>query len=266
MSLSRRSFLATGSSMLIPAIVPAAVIRRSPQESASGPVEASFPAQPQALVKEMVTVAHGNVARVKELVARHPSLAKAAWDWGFGDWEDALGAASHVGSREIAQILLDNGARPTLFSAAMLGQADVLKALIVASPGIEATLGPHSITLLSHAKAGGPAARDTVEYLSTLPKADARPATVPISAGELSKLAGTYAFGRAADEQITIALAKETISFQRAGGTARNLSHFGERAFFPVGAPHVRIRFREAATGWTLAVHDPDLVLTAKRV
>ena len=266
MSLSRRSFLNTGSLLVLPAILPAPVARRFSQGSASAPVETSFPTQPIALVKEMVTVAHGNVARVKELVTRQPSLAKAAWDWGFGDWEDALGAASHVGSREIAQILLDHGARPTMFSAAMLGQVDALKAFITASPGIEATLGPHSITLLSHARAGGPAAKDALEYLGTLPKSDARPATVPISVEEMSTLAGTYVFGGAADERIMIALVKEAITFQRIGGTARGLSHAGERAFFPMGAPHVRIRFRETAAAVALSVYDPDLVLTAERV
>jgi len=53
-----------------------------------------------------VVVAHFNLARVKELVGRHATLAKAAWDWGFGDWETALGAASHVGNRDIAELLL----------------------------------------------------------------------------------------------------------------------------------------------------------------
>ena len=88
----------------------------------------SFPTQPADLVKETVTVAHGNVKRLRELVDAHPSLAKAAIDWGFGDWEDALGAASHVGNREIAEYLIAKGARPTLYSATMLGQLDVVKA------------------------------------------------------------------------------------------------------------------------------------------
>ena len=65
----------------------------------------------------MVTVAHGQVARVKELVGRHQTLAKATYDWGFGDWESALGAASHVGNREIAEFLSgERGPAVNLFS------------------------------------------------------------------------------------------------------------------------------------------------------
>jgi hypothetical protein len=33
----------------------------------------------------------------------------------------------------------------------------------------------------------------------------------------------------------------------------------------PAGSEHVRIRFSEAAPGITLTVHDPDVVLTAKK-
>ncbi|MSV30540.1 MAG: hypothetical protein EXQ52_17625, partial [Bryobacterales bacterium] len=90
--------------------------------AAAEPLPASFDANPPEIVREMVSVSHGNFERVKELVNSRPALARVAVDWGFGDWEDALGAASHVGNRHIAEYLLANGARPTLFSAAMLGQ------------------------------------------------------------------------------------------------------------------------------------------------
>lgn len=100
------------------------------------------------LVRETVTVAHGNMKRLKERVDARPSLAKAAYDWGFGDWEDALGAASHVGNREIAEYLIGKSARPTLYSATMLGQLDVVKAFATAQPGCQRIAGPHSISLL----------------------------------------------------------------------------------------------------------------------
>jgi hypothetical protein len=230
-----------------------------------GAPDAVFPTQPAALVKEMVTVAHFDLARVTALVAQHQTLAKAAYDWGFGDWEDALGAASHVGRRDIAAVLLANGARPTMFSAAMLGQVEVLKAFVEASPGVEATPGPHSITLLSHAKAGGPQARATLEYLQTLPASDARPAAVPLAADQLAALAGTYVFGSPADAAIVVTVAKDALMFQRVGGTARGLTHVGDRAFFPMGAALVRIRFHESSSGLSMTVHDPDLVMEARR-
>src|ERR1041385_1664807 len=114
---------------------------------------APFPAHPPELVREMVIVAHFDLQRVRDLVEARPALAKAAVDWGFGDWEDALGAASHTGRADIAEILLAHGARPTLFSATMLGQLDVVKGFIERSPGCQRILGPHSITLLAHARA-----------------------------------------------------------------------------------------------------------------
>ena len=118
-----------------------------------------FPSQDRALVRETVTVSHGNFGRVRELVEASPALAKANWDWGYGDWESALGAASHMGNRDIAKFLIEHGARPNIFSAAMLGQLDVVKSFVAASPGVQRTHGPHGITLLSHAetrrRAGG---------------------------------------------------------------------------------------------------------------
>ena len=93
---------------------------------------------------------------MKELVQQQPALAKASWDWGYGDYETALGAASHVGQRAIAELLLENGAPPTLYSATMLGQLDVVKAFIAATPGAQRMRGPHSLSLMVHAKAGGP--------------------------------------------------------------------------------------------------------------
>src|SRR5215475_7198240 len=92
------------------------------------PVNDTFPAHPAELVREMLIVSHFNLQRVRELVEGRPALARAAIDWGFGDWEDALGAASHTGNRAIAEYLIEKGARPSLFSAAMLGQLDTVKA------------------------------------------------------------------------------------------------------------------------------------------
>ena len=75
----------------------------------------------QQLVAEFVGNAHGDLNRVKELLAGEPGLINATWDWGGGDFETALGAASHMGRRDIAEFLLANGARLDIFAAAMLG-------------------------------------------------------------------------------------------------------------------------------------------------
>ena len=255
MSVSRRQFLSTAPAVIAPALW-------SPPGFQAA---ATFPMQAPELAREMVGASHANLPRVKELLALHPTLARASWDWGSGDWEDALGAASHVGNREIAELLLANGARPTIFSAAVLGQLAVVKAFIAASPGIEATHGPHSITLFRHATAGGARAQAVADYLSTLPGADRRPAPQPISADEMTALAGEYVYGSGPDDRITIAVGPNGLTFLRKGRNALRLTHLGNRVFHPPGATGVRIRFQSAGAATVLSVHDPDVVLTATR-
>jgi hypothetical protein len=272
--LSRRSFLMTGSAVIVPRLAVGAQ-----QSGSGGPAEpvraagvpsATFPTQDADLVREMVTVAHGNVKRVKELVDRQPTLAGAAWDWGFGDWENALGAASHVGNREIAEYLVAHGARPTIFSAAMLGQLDVVKAFVAAAPGVQRIHGPHGITLLAHAKAGGERASAVTTYLDGLGDADPRLVSEPLSEEDIAALTGTYAFGPGPTERIAIAantVQRGQLGFTRAKATTRGLAHRGRREFSPAGAPEVRITFTvEGGRAVALDVHDPDLVLTARRV
>src|SRR5215813_13200577 len=107
------------------------------------------------LVREMVVQAHGDLARVTELLEGEPRLVNAAWDWGGGDWETPLGAAAHMGRADIATYLLERGARLDLFAAAMLGKLEVVRATIEAFPTARQVAGPHGIPLLAHAKAGG---------------------------------------------------------------------------------------------------------------
>jgi hypothetical protein len=249
---------------------PAAAAPAAPPATSSAPPEvpAEFPTQSPALAREMVGVSHGNLGRVNELLALHPTLANAAWDWGFGDWETALGAASHVGNRDIATALLAHGARPTIFSAAMLGQIAVVRAFIDASPGIQATSGPHGITLLAHAKAGGDAAKPVVAYLVEKGGADPAPQAVELTAELAARYAGVYVFGPREADRVEIAIEKGGARFKRAGTSARNLTYLGEHAFHPAGAPRVRIRFALAgdAAATELLVFDPDLVLRASRL
>jgi len=216
------------------------------------------------MVREMVTVSHGNFKRVKELVEARPALAKAAIDWGFGDWEDALGAASHTGSREIAEYLIANGARPTLYSATMLGQLDTVRAFLAAQPGAQRIPGPHSISLLAHAKAGGKQAETVFQYLESLGDAGA-PKRPPLPAEEAAAWAGIYAFGPGPTHRIEITEKGGQLTFVRTGTVGRGLIFVGDRAFHPAGASAVRIRFSGSGGDTTLAVHDPDLVLTARR-
>ena len=258
MTLTRRLFLATPSLALVPAL-----LRAEPIPPAVP--NAAFPSQDPDVVREMVGVSHFNPARVKELVTRQPALARAAWDWGFGDWEDALGAASHVGNREIAEFLLAHGARPTMFSAAMLGQLDTVKAFVAASPGIQRTKGPHGITLYMHAVAGGVQAQAVKAYLQSLGDADLNPPLQPLSDEQTAGLIGIYAFGSGSDERIEIAKPKDRLTIKREGRTERFLFHVGSLEFYPSGAEAVRISFTESAGSMALTIRDPDVVVVASR-
>src|SRR5689334_17880380 len=89
------------------------------------------PRQDLGLIQAFVGAGHGdkNIEQVKEMLVKDPKLIFASWDWGGGDWESALGGASHTGSRDMARLLLDKGARIDSFCAAMLGQRQVVAAL-----------------------------------------------------------------------------------------------------------------------------------------
>jgi hypothetical protein len=121
-----------------------------------------------ALVREMVAKAHGDLARVQDLLAAEPTLVNASWDWGGGDWETPLGAAAHMGRRDIALVLLDADARLDLFAAAMLGNLELVRAALDAFPAALRVPGPHGIPLLAHAKAGGEEAAAVAAYLEKL--------------------------------------------------------------------------------------------------
>jgi hypothetical protein len=117
------------------------------------------------LVNEFVGKSHGDLDRVQQLLEQHPALVNAAWDWGNGDWETGLGAAAHVGRRDIALFLLEKGARMDIFAAAMLGYLPVVRAMIEAVPSARDWRGPHGIPLLTHAEAGGNTAVAVADYL-----------------------------------------------------------------------------------------------------
>jgi hypothetical protein len=120
-----------------------------------------------ATVKEFVGAGHGNLARVKEMLAAEPKLVLASYDWGSGDFETALGGAAHTGRREMALHLLDAGARVDAFAAAMLGETELMTSILRFAPATASTRGPHGYSLLYHAGYSGkvPLAAAIVEQL-----------------------------------------------------------------------------------------------------
>jgi len=122
----------------------------------------------RARVKRFVIAGHMNLAAVKAMLAQEPNLINGAIDWGNGDFETALGGASHMGRRDIAEYLLEHNARMDIFAATMLGRIDIVKAAVAAFPNIVQVPGPHGIPLVVHAEKGGPGAKDVLEFLQPL--------------------------------------------------------------------------------------------------
>lgn len=270
---SRRSFvgLASGVSALGASLFPARASAQQPPAAASLAPEV-FPAQDPAVVKEVVGVSHRDLKRVQELVERQPALARASIDWGFGDWETCIDAASHVGNRPIAEFLLAHGARPTIFSAAMMGQLDVVKAFVAARPGIQRTLGPHGLTLMWHARQGGPDAAAVVQYLAGVGDADLQPTTMPLAAQERDAVVGQYRYGSGPRDYFTIdvrrdQMGRDQLTIERPGApTRQNLYHLGNLVFFPTGVPGAKIAFAtDGAKATRMTFADPDVTITAGR-
>ena len=153
-----------------PGTSPAALVASTTPESAD--YVPDFPEHhPQferARVKRFVIAGHANLPAVKAMLAEEPNLINGAIDWGNGDFESALGGASHMGRRDIAEYLLEHNARMDIFAATMLGKLDIVKAAVTAFPNIVRVPGPHGIPLIVHAEKGGPAAKDVLEFLRPL--------------------------------------------------------------------------------------------------
>jgi len=125
------------------------------------------PALEMTLVHDFVGKSHADLEGIRELLEREPALINSSWDWGGGDWETGLGAAAHMGRRDIATYLLEHGARLDLFAAAMLGNLDIVRATVETYPEVIDIPGPHGIPLIAHAQAGGPEAMEVYEYLKS---------------------------------------------------------------------------------------------------
>lgn len=207
-----------------------------------------YPRHDLKAVAEVVGAAHFDEKRVRELVKGQPELVNAWWDWGYGDWESPLGAASHVGERGIAEFLLENGARIDIFAAAMLGQTRVVKAFVESKPGIQRTLGPHNITLLSHAEAGGEQAKEVADYLKSLGDAENGPKAIELTLEEKQKYLGEYK-ASSVDLRMVCRLNRNqqiVADFFTATNqsTGRLLRCLGGQKFFPAGVPSVTLEFR----------------------
>lgn len=237
-----------------------------------------FPNIPPEIIEEVVGKSHFDLDRVKELVEKRPELSRSVWEWRFGDFESAIGAASHVGRRDIALYLMSKGARPTVFTFAMLGHFQVIKSIAEASKGIQEVTGPHGISLLDHAYAGRRMKdkmtkseienlEKTIDYLTSLGNADGEK-YIEVSPEEQKKYLGDYKYGNGEKEGFTIDVnMRKLLSLGPIGEFGGALYKIGDNRFTYNGAPSVIINF-DIQDGKVkgLKLSDPDVTITAEKV
>jgi hypothetical protein len=129
----------------------------------------------------------------------------------------------------------------------MLGQTEVVRAFVTAKPGIQRTLGPHNISLLSHAEAGGEQAKETLEFLKSLGDADAAPKIEPLTEESKQAVLGEYV-SQSHDLKMVCKLNRNgqlVADFQtsQSQSNGRLLRYKGNAAYFPAGVPSVTVQF-----------------------
>jgi ankyrin repeat protein len=232
--MNRRGVLSLGVAASAAAAIPFA----SAQQSDAKPIRpepARGARQDLDLVRSFVGAGHkdANIAQVKELLDRDPKLVFASHDWGDGDWETALGGASHTGSREMARYLLSRGARIDSFCAAMLAEREVLAALLAANSSVATSRGPHGYTLLYHVAIGGDVAMaDLLQpYLGTQPRAYTQALSAAVRDGHLAMTKWLFEHGNV-DPNVEDALGRRPLSTAMTKGfqsVAEELRRHGAR-------------------------------------
>ncbi len=106
------------------------------------------------LAREFVIAGHGNLERVKQMLAENPELLNAAYPWKEDDRETAIQAAAQVGSVSVAEYLLAKGAPLDICTAAMLGRKDQVELFLAQDPDKIHAKGAHGIPVLTHAGFG----------------------------------------------------------------------------------------------------------------
>lgn len=237
-----------------------------------------YPSIDDEIVNEVVGKSHFDLDRVKELVDKRTELARATWDWSFGDWESAIGAASHVGRRDIVDYLMSKGARPTMFTYAMLGGYNIVKSMIEMTPGIQKLQGPHGISLLQHAEVGLRMkdkmtsqqilnSEKLIDYLQMLGDADGE-TYEKLDEDQMPKYLGDYRYGDGENEGFSVKVnMRKMLSLGKLGKFGGGLYPVGNNKFLYNGISSVYITFQvEDGIVKSLTINEPDLTLVAKKV
>lgn len=148
----------------------------------------------------------------------------------------------------------------------MLGHTEAVGSMLAAMPSLARVRGPHGLTLMHHARAGGESAQGVVDLLAGVQESDVPYATVPLA--DAAAYLGTYRFGSGADEVAEVSLEGKdaALSIRRKGGFPRRLIHLGEHRFHPVGAPDTSVVFIvDSGRGRRLRINTPALLIEAAR-
>ena len=127
------------------------------------------------MLADFIIYAHSDLEMVKKFLDREPMLINGLMDWGGGDWESALGGASHMGRHDIVAHLLERGARIDIFTMTMMGQYDGVKALLALQPKLIDARGPHGFSLHFHAQLAGKEADRMVALMQSIKKIELKP-------------------------------------------------------------------------------------------
>lgn len=189
--ISRRLFTTLGTGLVLGSAAHATSADDKPATApAAHPIEAPFerdypapefkpswknPQINREFVQDFVIYAHSELEMMTKLLDKQPALVNSFMDWGNGDWESGLGGASHMGRRDIVQVLLERGARIDLFCAAMMGQLDAIKAFLTLQPKLIDAKGPHGFSLHFHAQVGGKDSENVLDYLQSVKKIELKP-------------------------------------------------------------------------------------------
>src|SRR5216683_2260061 len=113
----------------------------------------------QALVDELVGNAHGNLARVTEILGEHPELINVPAVWK----ETPVEAATQMGNRAIIEYLVSRGAPVDFFTSLVLAQLEKVRTELRAKPELAQARGVHDLPVLYFAVMGG--SREMVRFL-----------------------------------------------------------------------------------------------------
>jgi hypothetical protein len=190
--ISRRQFASLGTGLVLGSAssIDLASADDKPEVKPPAPIEAPFerdypepkfrpywkkPQVNRLMAQDFVVYAHSERDLTKQLLEKHPALLNASIDWGGGDWETGLGGASHMGRRDIVELLLDHGARIDIFCAAMLGQLEAVRSFLTLQPKLIDAKGPHGFSLHFHAQVGGKESENVLDYLQSVKKIELKP-------------------------------------------------------------------------------------------